>query len=198
MERIDDAANDLSKTRRKRAMEELQTLGETLAALPSERLKEIDLPEDLRQAIGLYQRLSRQNEARRRQAQYIGRLMRQTEVEVLRAALADARGDSAAGMARLNRIERLRAALLEDESTLHEIATRHPGIDLQHLRSLRRAALKERELGKAPRNYRMIFQVLKDAEIRNRESEPSGEEKKERNHAPFKSHRGDKAADDFL
>ncbi|MDR2614469.1 MAG: DUF615 domain-containing protein [Candidatus Accumulibacter sp.] len=163
MERIDDETGDVSKTRRKRAMEELQALGEALAALPAERLKKIDLPEDLRQAIDLFRRMSRQDDARRRQAQYIGRLMRTVEVEPLRAALAEARGDSVAGTARLHRIERLRAALLEDEATLHEIATRHPGIDLQHLRSLRRAALKERELGKAPRNYRAIFQVLKDA-----------------------------------
>ncbi|MDR1661988.1 MAG: DUF615 domain-containing protein [Azoarcus sp.] len=164
MERIDDEADKLSKTRRKRAMEELQALGEALAALPAERLKKIELPEDLRQAIALYQRMSRQDDARRRQAQYIGRLMRKTDAEPLRAALAEARGDSAAETARLHRIERLRAALLEDEATLREIATRHPGIDLQHLRSLRRAALKERVLGKAPRHYRTIFQVLKEAD----------------------------------
>ena len=164
MEHLDDEQVRLSKTRRKRAMEELQALGEALAALPADRLKKVDLPEELREAIGMAQRMSRQDEARRRQMQYIGRLMRNVEIEPIRAALADARGDSAAETARLHRLERLRNELLDDETTLHEIATLYPGIDLQHLRSLRRAALKEKEQDKPPRNYRAIFQLLKDAD----------------------------------
>jgi ribosome-associated protein len=97
--------------------------------------------------------------------QYIGRLMRHVESEPIRAALSDARGDSVAGTARLHRTERLRDALLEDEAALSEIAALHPGIDLQRLRTLRRAALKEKESGKPPRSYRAIFQMLKDADL---------------------------------
>jgi ribosome-associated protein len=161
----DDETLELSKTRRKRAMEELQALGEALAALPANRLKKIELPEDLREAIDLIQRMTRQDEARRRQMQYIGRLMRKVESEPIRAALAAARGDSAAETARLHRIERLRDTLLEDETAaLNEIAALYPGIDLAHLRALRRAALKEKEQNKPPRNHRAIFQLLKDAE----------------------------------
>ena len=122
MEHLDDEQVRLSKTRRKRAMEELQALGEALAALPADRLKKVDLPEELREAIGMAQRMSRQDEARRRQMQYIGRLMRNVEIEPIRAALADARGDSAAETARLHRLERLRNELLDDETALHEIA----------------------------------------------------------------------------
>ncbi|WP_294257367.1 DUF615 domain-containing protein [Propionivibrio sp.] len=62
----------------------------------------------------------------------------------------------------LHRLERLRTALLADEKVLHEIATLYPSVDLQHLRSLRRAALKEQEQGKPPRSYRAIFQLLKE------------------------------------
>ena len=47
---------------------------------------------------------------------------------------------------------------------LHKIATRYPAADLQHLRSLRRAALREAEQNKAPRSSRAIFQFLKDLE----------------------------------
>ena len=161
--RFDDEQSDLSKTRRKRAMEELQSLGEALAALPAERLKKIDLPEDLREAIAGVRRMSRRDEARRRQMQYIGRLMRGVESEPIRAALAEARGDSAAATARLHRIERLRDALLADETALREILALYPDIDLQRLRSLRRAALDEQKQNKAPRNYRAIFQMLSQA-----------------------------------
>ncbi len=153
-----------SKTQRKQAMEELQSLGEALVGLPADRLKKIDLPDDLREAIAAAQRMTRLDEAKRRQMQYIGRLMRSAEIEPLRAALADARGESASETARLHRLERLRSELLEDEKKIQEIAALYPAIDLQHLRSLRRAAIKEHELNKPPRNFRAIFQLLKEAD----------------------------------
>lgn len=168
MTAIDDESQPesqpLSKTQRKYAMEELQALGEALVALPTDRLKKIALPDDLRDAVVTAQRMSRQDEAKRRQMQYIGRLMRNADTEPIRAALADARGESASETARLHRLEKLRAALLEDEKILQEIADDYPSIDLQHLRSLRRAALKEQTQDKPPRNFRAIFQLLKEAD----------------------------------
>ena len=164
MTAIDDEPLPLSKTQRKHAMEELQALGEALVALPTDRLKKIALPDDLRDAVVTAQRMSRQDEAKRRQMQYIGRLMRKADTEPIRAALADARGESASETARLHRLEKLRAALLEDEKILQEIADDYPSIDLQHLRSLRRAALKEQTQDKPPRNFRAIFQLLKEAD----------------------------------
>jgi len=154
----------ISKTRRKQQMDELQALGEELVTLSPERLKKIDLPESLRDAVSAAQRKTRPDEARRRQMQYIGRLMRDAEVEPIRATLALLRGESASETAKLHRLERWRTELLADEKVLHEIATRYPAADLQHLRSLRRAALKEAEQNKAPRSSRAIFQFLKDLE----------------------------------
>jgi ribosome-associated protein len=55
--------------------------------------------------------------------------------------------------------------LLADEAVLFGIAETYPAVDLQRLRSLRRAALSEQEQGKSPRNYRAIFQFLKGLEI---------------------------------
>jgi len=154
----------LSKTQRKHAMEELQSLGEELVALPADRVRKLDIPDDLREAVATAQRMPRQDEAKRRQMQYIGRLMRKVETEPIRTALADARGESASETARLHRLERLRNELLADEKILQEIATLYPAIDLQHLRSLRRAALKDQEQNKPPRNFRAIFQLLKEAD----------------------------------
>ena len=151
-----------SKTRRKRAMEALQALGEELVELSSDRLKKIDLPEDLNSAVRMAQRMSRHDEARRRQLQYIGRLMREIDPEPIRHSLATVRGESAEETSKLHRIERLRKDLLADEAALYGIAEAFPSVDLQHLRSLRRAALKEQELGKPPRSYRAIFQLLKE------------------------------------
>ena len=160
----DTLSQPLSKTRRKQAMTNLQSLGEELVALSADRLKRIDIPEDLRNAIHEAQRMVRHDEARRRQMQFIGRLMRDVEAEPVRAELARVRGESAEETARLHRLEKQRNELLADEKYLHDIASAYPAIDLQHLRTLRRAALKEQQENRPPRNYRAIFQLLKDAD----------------------------------
>ncbi|HRQ36091.1 MAG TPA: DUF615 domain-containing protein, partial [Chiayiivirga sp.] len=74
-------------------------------------------------------------------------------------------GVSRAETARQHRLERLRSDLLEDEKILGNIARDWPGADLQHLRVLRRNALKEREQGKPPRAYRELFRVLRDLDV---------------------------------
>ena len=160
----DEESIPLSKTRRKQAMEELQSLGEELVALASDQVKRIDIPEELRTAVSEAQRMMRPDEAKRRQMQYIGKLMRNVDVEPIREALALVRGESAGETAKLHRLERLRTELLADEKVLHEIASLYPGVDLQHLRSLRRAALKEQAENKPPRSYRAFFQRLKELE----------------------------------
>lgn len=150
-----------SKSQVKRDMTALQDLGAQLVTLSTERLAKIDMPDALRDAVREAKRLTR-HEAKRRQMQYIGRLMRTADPAPIQAALDEVNGVSAAANARQHRLERLRARLLEDEGVLGELAAAHPGIDLQHLRQLRRNALKEQELGKPPRAFRELFRVLRD------------------------------------
>ena len=169
----EDEAAAPSKTLRKQQMEELQTLGEELVALSIDRIKRIDIPDELRDAVREAQRMTRHDEAKRRQMQYIGKLMRNVEVEPIRAALALVRGESAGETAKLHRLERLRSELLADEKVAGEIAQLYPAVDLQHLRSLRRAALKEQANNKPPRSYRAIFQLLKALDDGEPEEEPA-------------------------
>jgi ribosome-associated protein len=150
-----------SKSAMKRAMTDLQDLGEALVGLSKEQLQRIDLPEDLRDAVRDAQRFT-QHEARRRQLQYIGKLMRALDPGPIRAALDDIKGVSAAANARMHALERLRERFLADEKVIAEIAAAHPGADLQHLRQLRRNALKEQELGKPPRAFRELFRTLRE------------------------------------
>ena len=78
------AAERPSKSQRKREMSALQALGESLLRLSAAELARIDLPEPLREAIAETARIS-SHEGRRRQLQYIGKLMRSTDVEPIRA-----------------------------------------------------------------------------------------------------------------
>ena len=156
----DDFPEPPSKSSRKREMQALQDLGEQLVALSPDRLKKVPLPETLYEAIRAAQGFKM--EARRRQLQYIGKLMRKIDPEPIQAQLDIFAGNSAAEVAKMHRLERLREQLLEDEQTIGTIAETWPEADLQYLRTLRRNALKEREAARPPKSFREIFRVLRE------------------------------------
>lgn len=153
----------LSKTRKKAQMHALQKLGVELVELSKERLTSMDLPETLRDAIREAQRITA-HEGRRRQMQYIGRLMRDIDPAPIQERLDAWRGQSKAEVARQHGMERLRDKLIADDAALTEYAQKHPEVDLQALRNLIRNARKEAAEGRAPKSYREIFKVIRDAQ----------------------------------
>ena len=152
-----------SKSQLKREMTALQDLGAELAALPKERLAKIEMPERLSDALLDAQRFTK-HEARRRQMQFIGKLMREIDAAPLQAAMDEIKGVSAAANIRQHRLERLRTRLMEDEAVFAEVARDYPAADIQHLRQLRRNALKEALQNKPPRAYRELFRELRELE----------------------------------
>lgn len=153
----------VSKTRRKREMLELQALGVALVALPESQFAEMQLEDTLLQAVLEAKRI-RSHEGKRRQLQYIGRLMREVDPEPIRARLAALEGSSAQAAAAHRRLEAWRERLLGDDDALTAFAAEHPGADLQALRTLIRNARKEQKETKPPRAYRELFRVLKTIE----------------------------------
>jgi ribosome-associated protein len=150
----------VSKTRKKREMTELQQLGAALVEVPETQLKGF-LSEQLLEAVLEAKRIT-SHEAKRRQLQYIGRLMREVDPAPIRARLAEIEGGSAQAAARHRRLEQWRARLLEDDGALTELAAEHPGADLQALRTLIRNARKEQKEGKPPRAFRELFRAIKE------------------------------------
>jgi ribosome-associated protein len=150
-----------SKTQLKKEMHALQSLGERLVELNAERLATIDLPEQLRDAVLEAQRI-RSREGRRRQLQYVGRLMREIDPAPIRALLAVWDGQSDEATAAHHRIERWRVRLLDDDDALTEFAREHPQADLQRLRACVREARKERLAGREPRHFRDLFRLIRD------------------------------------
>jgi ribosome-associated protein len=144
-------------------MTALQELGAELVELSRERLAKIEMPERLREALLDAQRFTK-HEARRRQMQYIGKIMRDVDAAPLRAAMDEVKGRSEAANIRQHRLEALRTRLMEDEAAVSEIARDFPAADIQKLRQLRRNALKEAQLGKPPRSYRELFRELRELE----------------------------------
>jgi ribosome-associated protein len=151
----------VSKTRKKREMHELQTLGVALTRLPDSQLETIKIPEKLREALLEAKRI-KSHEGKRRQMQYIGRLMRDVDPAPIRSRLAEVEGHSAQATARHRRLETWRERLLADDAALTEFAAAYPVAALQALRTSIRNARKEQKEGKPPRAYREIFRILKD------------------------------------
>lgn len=155
----DDA---VSKTKQKRAMHELQTLGVALVELSDAQLAAMMLPESLAAAIADARRMPR-HEAKRRQLQLIGKLMRNVDAEPIRAQLDALRGQSAAAAAHQRRLENWRTRLIDDDDALTAFAGECPGADLQALRTAIRNARREQAAAKPLRAYRELFRLLRDA-----------------------------------
>jgi ribosome-associated protein len=149
-----------SKTQRKKRMLALQDLGAELVVLNEEQLESMALPENLRDAVAAAQHIT-SFEGRRRQLQYIGKLMRTIDPEPIRERLDTWKASSREHSARLHRIERWRERLLAGESALTEFIGNHPHADGQQLRALVRSAQRERADNKPPRSYRALFQFLR-------------------------------------
>ncbi|HKY92940.1 MAG TPA: ribosome biogenesis factor YjgA [Nevskiaceae bacterium] len=86
----DDTPSGPSKSQVKRDMTELQALGEQLTRLADTQLAAIPLDDGMRDALAELKRI-KSFEARRRQVQYIGKLMRDADVDAIRLALAELR-----------------------------------------------------------------------------------------------------------
>lgn len=159
----DDSADEgrPSKTQRKKEMLHLQDLGVELAALSAERLRKMELPEALLTALLEWQRIGKHG-AKRRQMQYIGKLMRDIDPEPISAQLAALRGESDTAKAEFHALERWRERLLaSDEAVTHWLMD-YPDTDAQHLRQLIRNARKEAELAKPPKSSRELFRLLRE------------------------------------
>lgn len=151
-----------SKTQRKKEMTALQSLGERLVKLNAAQLAQVPLPDRLREAITAAQKITA-HEARRRQLQYVGKLMRQVEPEPIAQALDMLGGESHAAIALMHHCEQWRERLLADDDALTDLLREHPGTDVQALRALIRAARRERDTQQAPRHARELYRWLHDA-----------------------------------
>lgn len=149
-----------SKTQRKKEMSALQSLGAELVGLTADQLAAMPLPETLRDAVAAAQRITK-FEARRRQLQYIGKLMRTVDPEPIRAQLDARRAASHRHISWLRDVERWRERLLAEETALDELVAAYPAADSQHLHVLIRSALRERAENRPPRSFRALFQALR-------------------------------------
>ncbi|WP_027865549.1 ribosome biogenesis factor YjgA [Massilia alkalitolerans] len=177
-----------SKSEAKRQSNELQKLGEQLVEAPRDRVKRVEMPEDVKEAILTCQSITN-HEGRRRALQFVGKKMRtldEEEVEVIKRTIEGWKGASKAETAALHALERRREKLLADDKALTQLLEENPELDVQHLRTLIRNARKEQAENKPPKAYREIFQILKDL----------GKKQKQKAAADDEEEAGDDESDD--
>ena len=166
---------DASRTDLKRESDELQDLGKELLSLRSDLFDAVGLPDKLVDALAEAKRITN-FEGKRRQMQYVGKLMRKLEPEVVQAArtaLEEQHKGSASEKLQLHLAEQWRDRLIVDDATLPLWMDEHPTTDTQQLRALIRQARKDAppsdkaavSLGLAPRKgraYRELFQLVRE------------------------------------
>lgn len=160
---LHDADEGPSRTQLKLESDALQRLGEELLELPDSRLDAIGMEENLRQALREAKKITAHG-GRKRQLQYIGKLMRQVEAEPLREAVAAFKLGHAHDQLRLHKLEALREELIASDEALQRYIGAHPGVDVQQLRSLVRSARKDAAANpeaRSGRGFRELFQFLK-------------------------------------
>ena len=150
----------VSKTQIKNEMSDRQALGMQLTKLAPDTLKKIGLSEELLEAVLFYKKITA-NGALKRQAQFIGRLMRDTDPEPIQAYLNKLKGDNAEHNAAMQRLELLRERLVESDDALTELISNKPELPISELRTLIRNARREKEQNKPPKAVRELFQLLK-------------------------------------
>lgn len=151
-----------SKSQRKREVLALQELGEELVKLPNEQFKKITLPESLHDAVSAARHIH-QHGARKRQLQYIGKLMRNLDPQPIQKQMDAIKGVSSQATKNLHIIERWRDRLLEEgDIALEELVQQHRQIDRQYLRQLLRNARKETLANTPPKSVRVLFRYLRE------------------------------------
>ena len=154
-----------SKTQLKAEARSLRDLGQALAGLPAADRAALDLPDALRDSIDRYNAI-RKHGAKKRELQYLGKMMRRIDPEPVRAAIEAREAGSREDAAALHRLERWRERLIDDDEAVTAFIDEHPGCDVQQLRSLIRSVRRE---GGAEdpsmrhgKSYRALFRFLRD------------------------------------
>lgn len=157
-----DTDESPSRSQLKREAEALQDLGLALVELPPNKYNRIDMPDNLREAINLARRITAHG-GKRRQLQYIGKLMRSLDAEPIRAQLEAFQQQDRRSAQQFHQLEQLRDQLIEvGDTAIGDILERYPHADRQHLRQLIRQAQQERDKNKPPAAARSLFKYLRE------------------------------------
>lgn len=157
----DDFSEEKSKSQIKRDLLGLQELGQRLTTLKADVLLRLPLTDGLRRALEEAPKHTA-NSARKRHMQFIGKLMRDQNLDEIHVLLDQLDASSRQYNERFHSLERWRDRLTaEGDATLEQFITEYPDADRQHLRGLIRQAQHEEKTNKPPASLRKIFKYIR-------------------------------------
>lgn len=150
----------VSKSQRRRDALEVKSLAQELINLDQARLGRVPLDDSVRAAV-MEARGMRANGARKRQMQFVAKLLRREDLEPILHALEKFDGEAREITGRQHRCEAWRDFLLEKgDSAVGELMQRRADTDTQAIRQLVRNAGREAARNKPPAAARTLFKLL--------------------------------------
>ena len=150
----------ISKTQKKKEAEALQEFGVKLVKLQDNQIDTMALPEEVLQAVKFAKTLK--HGALRRQLQYIGVLMRKSNVTSIQEIIYKTEQTNKTISREFREVERWREELISDSDTcLEQILEEYPDANRQELTELVQRARKEKEGNQPQRSSRILFRYLK-------------------------------------
>ncbi|TWH76740.1 ribosome-associated protein [Azomonas agilis] len=157
-----DAFGEKSKTQIKRELLALQDLGERLTTFKADLLDKLPLSPPLRKALDEAPK-HKAHIARKRHIQYIGKLMRDQDIEAIMALINQLDSSSREYNERFHALERWRDRLIaEGDAVFETFVTQYPETERQHLRGLIRQAQHEAAHNKPPAASRKVFKYIRE------------------------------------
>ncbi|WP_280290801.1 ribosome biogenesis factor YjgA [Pseudomonas sp. BN417] len=158
----DDFSGEKSKSQIKRELHALQDLGERLTTLKPDVLAKLPLTDALQRALAEAPK-HKAHIARKRHLQYIGKLMREQDIEAIIGLVDQLDSSTREYNERFHALERWRDRLIEGgDAALESFVVEYPDTDRQHLRGLIRHAQHEAAHNKPPAAARKVFKYIRD------------------------------------
>ncbi|GLX84390.1 UPF0307 protein [Thalassotalea loyana] len=152
-----------SKTEIKQEKLALQDLGRRLTALPKKQRNELPVDEDVQEAFELADRIRNKHEAYKRHMQYLGKLLREADIDAINAKLDFFANKHQQENLEFAKLEKTRDQLVTgNNDDIEALLAEHPGLERQKLRQLVRQAAKEHKVEKPGKQYKALFQYLKE------------------------------------
>jgi ribosome-associated protein len=150
-----------SRTRKKRAAEEVQKTGEQLLSLGDAQLDALELMPELREAVVVARGINSRG-ARRRQLQYIGTLMRRIDAQELRQRLDGLALEASEEARQFKQVERWRDELSAgDRERFEWLLANYPDMDPDWLERLTQAAGKDKPTAEQRKAGKALFRFLR-------------------------------------
>lgn len=158
---MDEFREEKSKTQIKNEAHQLQKIGEQLLTLSPDQLAKMDIPNELKDAI-LHAKSIRSNQAKRRQIQYIGALMRTIDPEAVLTAISLVEsGLSLNTKEPASKHKTWAQDLIRgDNEVFQVIVETYPNVDRQKLRQLILKAQKSQESPQAAKSLKLLTRYI--------------------------------------